>query len=257
MYMAFDTPCPRARRTSFSPACSSASSCSSWSPLDVLLLFALAPFLVGLVPLAIRALCFFAFLSIVSSAVCFVARAVACVACKCRAEAARSSCCPVRASATSSTSGCSKESEKVRDVSSSPQCSVTDEEVRVAVAAPGVRSADLKVHVEDGTLVVTGRITKGAETYGVHRRVVVPRVADLETAVASHADGELVVTMQRKLKRIPVVPRFPAPVAAAADAEATAPAEKAEQPEAPAPAYSHTSEDEWVGVACETTEIVG
>jgi len=78
--------------------------------------------------------------------------------------------------------------------------------MNLVVAAPGVRAADLSVGVVDRYLHIKGESTKGAETFCVDRRILVPQDADMDTIKATHADGTLTLVIKRKVaKRIEVV----------------------------------------------------
>jgi len=93
-----------------------------------------------------------------------------------------------------------------------------NDQIRIVIAVPGLSSADLDVHVIDNVLHVKGESKKGVSTYSVERRIAIPHNADLNTVKATHALGELVVVMQRKVGgRIPLVQRAAAPRAAGGD----------------------------------------
>ena len=78
--------------------------------------------------------------------------------------------------------------------------------LRVIVTVPGLRSGDLDISFLEGVLHVTGETKRGADVYRVNRRIGVPTQVDADTMHATHGDGQLTITMQRKHgKRIPVV----------------------------------------------------
>merc|ERR1712146_34546 len=80
------------------------------------------------------------------------------------------------------------------------------DELRVIVTVPGLRSDDIDLSFLEGVLHVTGETKRGADVYVVDRRVGLPPQVDADTTHATHADGQLTITMQRKHgKRIPVV----------------------------------------------------
>jgi len=108
---------------------------------------------------------------------------------------------------------------------SSARLVMTDDGARVTVSAPGVQPADLEVNVLEHTLHVTGETTINGDVFCVDRKIPAPRGVELDTAKATHENGELVVTMTRKAgKRIPVNTDAPvdkrAPEAAEVQAEA-------------------------------------
>lgn len=93
-----------------------------------------------------------------------------------------------------------------RDSSSTPGTATG--EIQLVVAVPGVRCNDLNLTIVDNVLRISGQSKRGADVYRVEERIGLPRDADPETAQANHEDGELTITMQRKVgKRIPVVER--------------------------------------------------
>jgi len=75
------------------------------------------------------------------------------------------------------------------------------------IELPGVRSEDLRVVVQAGELVVTGKseVRAGYE-YRVDRRFTLPRDADAHQASASHTDGVLTVTIPTLAERLAEAP---------------------------------------------------
>merc|ERR1719399_2727521 len=60
--------------------------------------------------------------------------------------------------------------------------------VRLVFSAPGVKRSDLAVAVKDNAIVVSGHTVKGDQSFRIGRRVTPPHVADLDSAVATHAN---------------------------------------------------------------------
>merc|ERR1712146_741514 len=133
------------------------------------------------------------------------------------------------------------------------------EELRVIVTVPGLRSGDLDISFLEGVIHVTGETKRGADVYLVNRRIGVPTQVDADTMHATHGDGQLTITMQRKHgKRIPVVHEQVKTHSVAAEdpaassnsepsddeVEATEDAKEA-KPMADTPDTDPTSSDEW------------
>jgi len=131
-----------------------------------------------------------------------------------------------------------------------------DESVRLVIAAPGVKTSDLKVSVEEGTtLVVKGKSETAEACYSVHRRIVPPRNVDVDSAVVTSRDGIVEIVMTRKpIKRIPVARAEPVEDAApctsssstAAKDERTSTAAAAEPSKPAAESPTSAPEDGWV-----------
>merc|ERR1712159_541959 len=101
---------------------------------------------------------------------------------------------------------------------------MTDDGARVTVSAPGVKPEDLTVSAIEHALHVKGETTINGDVFCVDRKIMTPRGVDLDTAKATHENGELVVMMTRKAgKRIPVNK----PAAAAEDTQQPAAVDEA------------------------------
>jgi len=91
----------------------------------------------------------------------------------------------------------------------------TSEGVNVVVSAPGVAPSDLDVSVLEHSLRIKGETKRGVDVFCVDRHIVPPSHVDVNTAACTHADGEVTVTMTKKVgKRIPVTPAAATPTTA-------------------------------------------
>jgi len=225
---------PRHRASSYvhAPACGSI--------LDFMLLLALLP----LVPALLKTLVVVGSFVLVSS---LIARAVGelCPAAK------TTGCYSAKVSHRASPRSCAQQ-RSAKDWSSM-RMEETEDTVRIIIAAPGIRTADLKVSIdEEGALDVEGK-TKGANgtVWFVHRRVAPPRAADVQSAEVTHVDGVITIAMKRKpITRIPVVQvavstEEAASTSAAAEEVKEKPGQELEQPEEAPPA---SSDGEWAEV---------
>jgi len=80
-----------------------------------------------------------------------------------------------------------------------------DKDIHLVIAAPGIKPADLKVTLLENTISIKGETQRGDSTFNIDKTIVPPRLADMDTAECTHADGIVTITMQRKIsKRIPV-----------------------------------------------------
>lgn len=269
MFMAIAPPMPYAPFVyhQYRPSLACCGPSSLFSFLDVFLLFMLLPLLpsiiIVLVPLALKIFFVWVVTSVIVSSLCFTYRGVCYLSRRLKASCHSTGSCTT--GKRPAESGSCKTKEEVKDWSS-VRVDVTDESVTVTVAAPGVRHTDLKVSVEDGKIVVAGQTTKGSGTFRVSRRVAPPSVADLDSAVATHADGELVVTMERKpikriqvsqaSRKIPVPQGVPQEVKAATTSSPAKEAGSSErgQPNKPEPAPAKNEEE---ALDRETKMVVG
>lgn len=132
-------------------------------------------------------------------------------------------------------------SAMVHTVSASASMSIDDDLITVTLAVPGVRSKDLDVRVIDGhVLRVTGKTTKGGGVaYQVAEDVALP-VVDVDSMTATHEDGVLSITVQRKIRRvtIPITSGEEVTTSTAASAPSAAAAASSSNKES-------SSEDEW------------
>merc|ERR1712196_636047 len=77
--------------------------------------------------------------------------------------------------------------------------------VQVIIGAPGVKQEDFDVVQGDHTLHVKGETAHGTDVFCVDRHIVLSRQVDLDTALCTHSNGVLTITLKRKEgKRIPV-----------------------------------------------------
>lgn len=79
-----------------------------------------------------------------------------------------------------------------------PQVQEKEKEYTITVTAPGIRSEDLSVSVEDGTLKIQGETETNVHTHFANWTTHLPRDADAEKATASHVDGLLMVKIPKK-----------------------------------------------------------
>merc|ERR1712023_506292 len=92
-----------------------------------------------------------------------------------------------------------------RGARATPQVHEKEKEYTITVSAPGVRSEDLTVSVEDNLLKIRGETKTNARTHFANWTTHLPRDADAEKSTASHVDGLLTVTLPKKaVARAPV-----------------------------------------------------
>jgi len=99
-----------------------------------------------------------------------------------------------------------KAEEKAPIDHSSVSVEKTSDAITIVVAVPGIREDDVNISAQDNVLKVQGTSTKaGGRTFTVDRRILLPSVADLDTATATYEHGEVTIAIARKQnRRIPV-----------------------------------------------------
>merc|ERR1711998_572300 len=149
-----------------------------------------------------KALGFFAFVSVLT---CVLDLAV-CAAREAFASSPQKACASARASKceTKCETKCAT-APNLKDWSTT-HVSSDEDTTNIVIDAPGVRTEDVKVGIiGEAMLEITGQSAKGPHRFGVHRRVVLPRDADVNSAVVEHKDGQLKIVVKRKpVKFIPV-----------------------------------------------------
>lgn len=214
--MAYDVPMSMRRGCAPHP-CAMRSSCGAPNFLFFVALMLLAPTIVK-----VGLLMMFTVLSLVSSLVhmciifcvsAFIARGISHVVDQAATDhkprtcgdKTSGSCGKKSDSCASKTVRAELNKERRHDLSSVAFENKADE-LRVIVTVPGLRSGDIDLSFLEGVLHVTGETKRGADVYLVDRRIGLPPQVDADTTKATHADGQLTITMQRKHgKRIPVV----------------------------------------------------
>jgi len=94
--------------------------------------------------------------------------------------------------------------ERRHDLSSA-RIEPTSEGCKVVVSAPGVAPGDLNVSVLEHSLNVKGETKRGMDVFCVDQHIVPPRLVDVNTATCTHADGEVMIVLSKKIgKRIPI-----------------------------------------------------
>jgi len=133
---------------------------------------------------------------------------------------------------------------------SSARLEATTEGVKVVVIAPGVAPSDLDVSVVDNSLRIKGETSRGVDVFCVDHHIVPPRFVDMTTAACTHADGEVTITLSKKVgRRIPVTAAARSPATTEEPVAVEKQAQEADAKEAVKEATAEGTEGEWEPVA--------